>query len=105
MAEWNYGYLIIGLFGLITSFIVNNVNAKIYLDKLEYKYGKIDKEKVIKLNKFITSLLSSMLVIVGLIIRNLWFARIIVIISISLCILIYFLYRRKFIKSQKELKN
>ncbi|MGO0882612.1 hypothetical protein ACTPDI_07465 [Clostridioides difficile] len=74
-----------------------NYCKKKYLDKLELKYGNIDREKAIKLELFFNYLISLEYIIMGLLIKK-FDTTIISIILVSIVTIIsYYLVRKKYI--------
>ncbi|MGO1043622.1 hypothetical protein ACTPEO_12865 [Clostridioides difficile] len=77
MNTWNVFLILTGIGNIIGTTIrylikhkANYCNKK-YLDKLELKYGNIDREKVFKLEIFYHYLIGLEYIIIGLLIRKL----------------------------------
>ncbi|HBE9435088.1 Uncharacterised protein [Clostridioides difficile] len=74
-----------------------NYCKKKYLDKLELKYGNIDREKVVKLEIFYQYLIGIEDIAIGLLIKNSNTAIISIILVSIVTIISYYLIRKKYI--------
>ncbi|HBF0844876.1 TPA: hypothetical protein ACG3RE_003911 [Clostridioides difficile] len=103
MNFWNGVFLLLGIILIIGNVIKDLTKHKFnylrdrYLNKLELKYGSIDREKTIKLEIFYQYLLGLEYIIMGLLIRRLDTAIISVILVSIVTIISYYLIRKKYI--------
>lgn len=103
MDFWNNTLLNMGVIftiGTTIRYLVKgkaNYCKKKYLDKLELKYGNIDREKTIKLELFFNYLISLEYIIMGLLIRKFDTAIISVVLVSIITIISYYLVRKKYI--------
>ncbi|MCC0659018.1 MULTISPECIES: hypothetical protein [unclassified Clostridioides] len=103
MDFWNNTLLSMGVIftiGTTIRYLIkgkDNYCKKKYLDKLELKYGNIDREKAIKLELFFNYLISLEYIIMGLLIRKFDTAIISVILVSIITLVSYYLVRKKYI--------
>ncbi|MCC0649033.1 hypothetical protein KGF50_12230 [Clostridioides sp. ZZV15-6598] len=103
MNFWNGLFLLFGIIFIIGDVIKGLTKHKFnyfterYLNKLELKYGSIDREKTIKLEMFYQYLLGLEYIIMGLLIKRFDTAIISVILVSIVTIISYYLIRRKYI--------
>ncbi|MCC0655314.1 hypothetical protein IC175_01945 [Clostridioides sp. ES-S-0123-01] len=103
MDFWNNTLLSIGVIfsiGTTIRYLIKgktNYCKKKYLDKLELKYGNIDREKAIKLELFFNYLISLEYIIMGLLIKKFDTAIISVILVSIITLVSYYLVRKKYI--------
>ncbi|MCC0657819.1 MULTISPECIES: hypothetical protein [unclassified Clostridioides] len=103
MNSWNIIFLSYGVtFTIVVTvgYLIKgktNYCKKKYLDKLELKYGNIDREKATKLEIFYHYLIGLEYIIMGLLIRRLDTAIISVILVSIITIISYYLIRKRYI--------
>lgn len=103
MNTWNVFLILTGIGNIIGTTIrylikhKDNYCNKKYLDKLELKYGNIDREKVFKLEIFYHYLIGLEYIIMGLLIRKFDAAIILVTLVSIITIVSYYLIRKKYI--------
>jgi len=103
MNSWNSAFILVGIVMIIGTMIRDltkhkiNFHSEKYFRKLELKYGGIDRERAIKLDKLCNYLLGLEYIIIGLLIRAI-VVSIIVLIAISVIMILgYYLIRKKYI--------
>lgn len=99
MELWNYSLITLGVIRIICNFIrqkLNNFDEK-YLEKLEMKYGSIDKEKAMKFYRGYDCINSVIVIIVGLLIRDNIVGLICISIGLIISSIIYYLLRKNYI--------
>lgn len=103
MNFWNGLFLLFGIIFIIGNVIKGlakhkfNYFRKKYFNKLELKYGKIDREKTIKLEMFYQYLIGLEYIIMGLLIKRLNTAIISLILVSIITIVSHCLIRKKYI--------
>lgn len=99
MEPWNYMYIFLGLSYILDIFIRSKVTSyyKNILEKLELKYGDIDRKKAIKLEKFYDYLTSGIFLFIGIFIRNCVFAFRSTILILIVNTIVYYFFRRIYI--------
>ncbi|CEO06693.1 Uncharacterised protein [[Clostridium] sordellii] len=99
MEPWNYLYIFLGLSYILGIFIRSKVTSyyKNILEKLELKYGDIDRKKAIKLEKFYDYLTSGIFLFIGIFIRNCVFAFKTILLILIVNTIVYYLVRRKYL--------
>lgn len=99
MESWNYLYIFLGLSCILGIFIRSKVTSydKNILEKLELKYGDIDRKKAIKLEKFYDYLTSGTFLFMGIFIRNYVFAFRTTLLILIVNTIVYYLFRRIYI--------
>ena len=99
MEPWNYLYIFLGLSYVLGIFIRSKVTSyyKNILEKLELKYGDIDRKKAIKLEKFYDYLTSGTFLFMGIFIRNCVFAFTTTLLILIVNTIVYYLFRRIYI--------
>ncbi|MCC0636645.1 MULTISPECIES: hypothetical protein [unclassified Clostridioides] len=103
MNSWNIIFLSYGVtFTIVVTvgYLIKgktNYCKKKYLDKLELKYGNIDREKATKLEIFYHYLIGLEYIIMGLLTRRLDTAIISVILVSIITIISYYLIRKRYI--------
>ncbi|MCR1848939.1 hypothetical protein NSA42_06585 [Paeniclostridium sordellii] len=99
MESWNYLYIFLGFSCVLGIFIRSKVTSydKNILEKLELKYGDIDRKKAIKLEKFYDYLTSGTFLFMGVFIRNYVFAFRTTLLILIVNTIVYYLFRRIYI--------
>ena len=99
MESWNYLYIFLGFSCILGIFIRSKVTSydKNILEKLELKYGDIDRKKAIKLEKFYDYLTSGTFLFMGIFIRNYVFAFRTTLLVLIVNTIVYYLFRRIYI--------
>ncbi|MFR4162915.1 MAG: hypothetical protein ACLT0R_09915 [Paraclostridium sordellii] len=99
MESWNYLYIFLGFSCVLGIFIRSKVTSydKNILEKLELKYGDIDRKKAIKLEKFYDYLTSGTFLFMGIFIRNYVFAFRTTLLVLIVNTIVYYLFRRIYI--------
>ncbi len=103
MNFWNGLFLLFGIIFIIGNVIKGLTKHKFnyfresYFNKLELKYGSIDREKAIKLEMFYQYLMGLEYIIMGLLIRKFDTAIISVILVSIVTIISYYPIRKKYI--------
>ncbi|KPI46147.1 hypothetical protein C4097_02220 [Clostridioides difficile] len=103
MNSWNIIFLSYGVtFTIVVTvgYLIKgktNYCKKKYLNKLELKYGNIDREKATKLEIFFQYLIGLEYIIMGLLIRRLDTAIISVILVSIITIISYYIIRKRYI--------
>lgn len=99
MESWNYLYIFLGFSCILGIFIRSKVTSydKNILEKLELKYGDIDRKKAIKLEKFYDYLTSGTFLFMGVFIRNYVFAFRTTLLILIVNTIVYYLFRRIYI--------
>lgn len=78
-----------------------NYCKKKYLDKLELKYGNIDREKIVKLEIFYQYLIGLEYIAIGLFTKRLDITILAIILSAIITGVFYYLIRKKYIITNK----
>ncbi|CZR96792.1 MULTISPECIES: hypothetical protein [Clostridioides] len=103
MKIWNTYLILIGIGIIILTTIIFLVKYKIgfcsneYLDKLELKYGNIDRKKTVKLEVLYRYVIGLEYIAIGLFARKLGIAIIAMILTVIITTVLYYLIRKIYI--------
>jgi uncharacterized Tic20 family protein len=103
MEPWNFTCIVIGIANLIGVLVRDKLNpySEKYFDKLEKKYGNIDRAKVVKLDNMYTITLGLIFIVVGILVKDKDMALICLISMIIGMTTTYYLVRKKYIVIDK----
>lgn len=103
MNSWNILLILIAIGNIVGTTIrylikhKTNYCSEKYLNKLELKYGNIDREKTMKLEIFYHYLIGLEYIMMGLLIKSSYIAMIAMILVSIITLVSYYLIRRRYI--------
>ena len=104
MDYWNFTFIMIGIVNLVGGFarlIFKCSYSEKYFNKLEKKFGNIDRAKIIKLDNIYTTVLGLIFIVTGLLIKDKDIALVCLIsMIVGMLVLDYFI-RKKYIVIDK----